>query len=754
MKGNIVWLLGLVMYSVYAQDTGERDSAFLKLKKNVSPMERVNTYYGLAKYYITKPGEYKADLDSAVYFIKKAETINIKLNSAEIEGRAYVFYSKVFREGGEIEKAQSYLDKAIRIVQNNPLYFLEGQVWFENFYFFPSDDIEKKIEYLKKSVAAFEKSKVSDKEYGDALTTLADYQGVYNHAPEMITNVRKAIEIYQQVGEKQLMVPYNLLSKGLIAEGIYDDGIKYGLMAAKIGEGKHDTSGWMMAVYNNIGRAYYYLRYNELAVEYMRKSLDIAITNNDWESTYSNLYGVCNILEKQKKYNDALKLLNSTIENHAPESTVQKALAHIKKACINSYMGNYNEAKPSVWELEVIIDKESAAIDSFYIVEIYAALVVVYIELKNVEKATYYFNKLKKESEKRPTNLYVSNILGYQYKIDLLSGDYKKAIEDYRIYKKVFDSVTQISKRKLAYTLQIRYDTQKKDNELLLKEKNIQGLKKSKQLQAAIIKKKSIISVISVLFVVVFFFISYHLYKAYQLRKKAGESLKEKQEIILNKNVELSRLVEDKEWLLSEIHTRVKRNLEIIMNLLNSQTTFMVDAVAINAINSSRHRLNSMALIHNRLFSSNNLSSIRITDYFKELVAYLQESFGTKGKIEINLQLADVEIPVTQAVPLGLILNEAITNTIKYAFPESGCGKIEVALESIAEEYYILTIQDNGVGLPPGFDISGLNSLGMKLMRGLCRDLEAEFFISGDSGTKIQLKFPAFITLYPKQMAV
>lgn len=120
--------------------------------------------------------------------------------------------------------------------------------------------------------------------------------------------------------------------------------------------------------------------------------------------------------------------------------------------------------------------------------------------------------------------------------------------------------------------------------------------------------------------------------------------------------------------------------------------------MALSAIKNSPHRIHSMSLIHQKLYNSENISTINMPNYIKELVEYLRESFSLEQRIRFDVKIDPLELDVAHAVPLGLILNEAITNSIKYVFPEDRTGMIYITLETKAENQYLLTISDNGIG--------------------------------------------------------
>jgi two-component sensor histidine kinase len=217
--------------------------------------------------------------------------------------------------------------------------------------------------------------------------------------------------------------------------------------------------------------------------------------------------------------------------------------------------------------------------------------------------------------------------------------------------------------------------------------------------------------------------------------------MKTQQHVIHQKNASLHHLVEEKEWLLKEIHHRVKNNLHTINSLLESQALYL-DGDALAAIQDSQHRVFSMSLIHQKLYQpENNLTGINMPAYLHELVCYLGESFETGNRIQFKLDLEPLDLDISLAVPLGLILNEAISNAVKYAFTASQEGTITISIKSASTNRYTFTVADNGVGLPENFEPDKVNALGMKLMKGLSKDIAATFNIESKNGTTVSITF-------------
>jgi two-component sensor histidine kinase len=237
-------------------------------------------------------------------------------------------------------------------------------------------------------------------------------------------------------------------------------------------------------------------------------------------------------------------------------------------------------------------------------------------------------------------------------------------------------------------------------------------------------------------------------YSRYRFKQKINRLLEAKQLEINQKNHTLEQvlgekegLLEEKEWMLREIHHRVRNNLQIVISLLNSQAGYLSDNAALSTIKESQHRVQAMALIHQKLYQSEKVARVEMASYINDLVVYLRDSYSQPQSIRYNLKVEPLELDVSLAVPLGLIINEALTNALKYAFPGDNSGTVSLSLHPASETTYELTIADDGAGLPPGYDPVRSRSLGMTLMHGLSEQLGGVLHISGPPGVVIRLVF-------------
>jgi PAS domain S-box-containing protein len=198
----------------------------------------------------------------------------------------------------------------------------------------------------------------------------------------------------------------------------------------------------------------------------------------------------------------------------------------------------------------------------------------------------------------------------------------------------------------------------------------------------------------------------------------------------------------EKEVLLKEIHHRVKNNMQVITSLLSLQSKTIGDGPALAVFRDSQNRVKSMALIHETLYQSKDLSRINFAEYLQKLVAHVSRSYRIRpDAVKINVRVDDISLPIDTAVPCGLIINELASNSLKYAFPADNKGEINITFDR-ADAHFVLRVSDTGIGLPADFDPEKGRSLGMKLVRMLTTQLCGEIECSNGVGTTFEITFP------------
>lgn len=298
------------------------------------------------------------------------------------------------------------------------------------------------------------------------------------------------------------------------------------------------------------------------------------------------------------------------------------------------------------------------------------------------------------------------------------ANNYKEqamALEEYRSLK---DSLYNIQRTQVAENLETKYQTEKK-------EQVITQLKLEDELQASqlsfqrwiIFGGTAALALLSGLLWTLF-----------------GRNKKIKQQ-----NVVISTSLEEKNILLKEIHHRVKNNLQVISSLLALQSRKIKDNVALEAIQDGRTRVHSMSLIHQNLYKKDNLTGIEFKDYFDKLSKSLFNTYNISAdRIQLETNIDSLNLDVDTVVPLGLILNELITNSLKYAFPDDRQGLIEVSLQEDSEGLR-LSVNDNGIGIENPETIMDGDSFGYDLIDAFKLKLGADLNIKASNGTHVDM---------------
>jgi len=291
---------------------------------------------------------------------------------------------------------------------------------------------------------------------------------------------------------------------------------------------------------------------------------------------------------------------------------------------------------------------------------------------------------------------------------------YKNAMEAMAVSDSLKKEVFAENSKQRMGLLQSEFD-------LAEKESMIEGMQQRINKQSS---TQTLISIIAGLLLV----LSLVLYVTYENNKK--------------KNILLEDQNREKEFLLKEIHHRVKNNLGIVSSLLDLQADKIKDPKIISAIEESRNRVYSMSMIHQKLYQGKNLSAISMKEYLVDLSQHILDSFGEEGRIEYTYDLEEMELDVDSAIPVGLIVNELLTNSYKHAFPDHRKGSINITCKHMAEDRILLEVADNGIGLLEfdKEDDQG-SGFGTQLIDLLIQQLDGSIMTINGLGTRIRMEF-------------
>lgn len=572
---------------------------------------------------------------------------------------------------------------------------------------------------------------------------LADYY--YNHFKlgESLKELLVVLELYKKADYQFLHHTYYLIGTVYNAMGNYSEALKYGLLTIKSAE-QNKVEDDICLFYFFVGQVFMSLKQQTDALAYFSYVLEK--TDSHGTGFYTKrivAYIISTILIKKGKPEEAIQLYKKTMaEDPVDIESVQYSMDEYYLGGIYSLLKQYDKAEKLFLHMQTHAQEDPY----FHLLTLFA-LGKFYIGQGKFEKAREYVDKARVHKfVKSRTDSIVLSL--QQFQVDSASGNYLSAIRHYQIYKGLNDSMFNEKKSNQIASISIQYETEEK-------EQKINILTAENREQKAVLEKRVFernVFTAGAIMLLLLLLLSINRYK---IKQRANKQLQEQQEVINKKNEILNclleekeelleskdKLIQEKEWLIKEVHHRVKNNLQMISTLLYSQSTYLRDDAALAAINESQQRIHAISLIHQKLYQSDNLQLVNMKSYVHELVDYLKESLDTKQDVEFNVEIDAFEMGVSKAIPLGLILNEAITNSLKYAFTKDKRKIISILLLHKEDETTLLLIKDNGKGMPADFDPLQSDSLGINLMQGLSSQINAEFSIKNENGTIISLEF-------------
>ncbi|MCA1990748.1 MAG: PAS domain-containing protein, partial [Coleofasciculus sp. S288] len=200
--------------------------------------------------------------------------------------------------------------------------------------------------------------------------------------------------------------------------------------------------------------------------------------------------------------------------------------------------------------------------------------------------------------------------------------------------------------------------------------------------------------------------------------------------------------LKEKEVLLKEIHHRVKNNLQIVKSLLQMQSRRTKAQEATLVLQDSQNRIASIALVHEKLYRSEDLANIDFEQYIPDLTTHLFDTYNVSSNtVSLKIEVDKIFLEIDTAIPCGLIINELVSNSLKYAFPNNRKGEIKVEFHVNSNGTMTLIVRDNGIGIPADFDIETTKSLGLTLVQGLVEQLEGTLQVNRSQGTEFRITF-------------
>ena len=516
-------------------------------------------------------------------------------------------------------------------------------------------------------------------ELAETYLELKGYHNLKAAYSKSMENVNSALEIYEENGnQKGIAICYTHICDLLYYENQYSDAINYCDKAIEIQEQLNESK--------------------DLATSYFYKASSQLFSGDELEDALSTINKSMNLY---KEIGENGQLL---IASRNTKGNIVKYMERYDDA-IATYQENYEESKRL--KSDRYLSSSIANIGHVYVIQGKYRQAIPY-NLKAIElmKSTGKIRNLWENY------MHISN--SYEE-----IGDYKNSLKYHQLYAKAYDEFQATIVQRLESQALVKYESGKKNATIYSQETKIKQQNRTEILY---------ISIGSLLAISIFGM--YFSMKNIRKKRRALQLL----------NTELDVKNKQNELLLREIHHRVKNNLEMVKSLLALQSAQLDDSASKDAMLASQNRVQSMGIIHQKLYQGDNLGSIEMKDYFINLSEGILDTFDIDDKVKIECAMDNLELDVDTAVPIGLIVNELLTNALKYAFPNDKKGNIEISLSQSTPELLTLKVADNGIGKIAGKSAEG-TGFGTQLIQLLTQQLNGKMTEIIKEGTSVLFQF-------------
>lgn len=675
-------------------------------------------------YYLFKSGSYKNDLDSALSLLLSAKQEADKSKDIYFQHAALAVLGRYYLQSNDAAGSKRCFTEAVELARkakNTGLLFraLANRGTYAGY-----NDPQKEKD-LNESLQLSRQLRDTVGEI-EMLTRIYEIHFVHQQFDTVRKQLLHVTELEKSIGYKHIHYNYYVLSYFDYRAGDYANVFSKSKAAIEIMEANHDLA-FSNFFYGNMANIYARFDNYEKALEWLSRSLQQEPVNKAKRIWYHQFYAVTMNISKFGHPQQALDVVLKTIRTYPPVSADNKFHIYHFLGYTYNRLDQLDLCKKYYGMMLPFMDSiQNSPEENDKLFSAYLDLANYYMDIGRPDLTKKYFEKGKTYAD--PSIIFhIGRIHDVQCRIDSSEGNLLKALNEYKLTRIADDSIYNLRKTNQFAEVQIQYETEAKD-------KNIELLVQKDKVQQATLRQSDIIKKFTLAGILVMLVITGLIYGGYRNKQKTNKEINEK-------NLALEQLVKDKEWLVKEIHHRVKNNFHIVASLLEIQSSYLKNKEALSAIKESQNRIHSMSIIHQKLYQSETLSTIHMPEYIYELVEYLRESYAIRENIGFSLQIENIELNHASAITLGLILNEAITNAIKYAFAKTEDGKIAISLTHISDSQILLSIADNGRGLPEDFDAKRGASMGMELLQGLTDDLGGSFSIETDNGTHIKVIF-------------
>jgi len=512
---------------------------------------------------------------------------------------------------------------------------------------------------------------------------------------------------------KETDLPFLNTQLGYVFErqGRLDIAANYALETLRLGEELNDNRAIAVA-FSDLSNIFWKQSKFEKALEYGLRSAklfeEIGMNDLDYDFT---LYVIGNNYLALKNYEEALEYFEHSIaigERYGFHNNLSDV--YISLVDLNVYLNEFEKAETAG---ENAIKYAELLGNNFMLMRSWLSVGKMQnLQGKYISAIESLERSIKIAGEDFGDKYYLSQAYEVLGKAYAFNHNYKDALSAFEEYDRLKNEIFTAESDRRISLIQTEFDLAGKEDTI--------------ELQGITIKRQRIRQTLFIVFASLLFIMLLLIYIAYQ-------NIRKKRILLQKQNLE-------KEFLLKEIHHRVKNNLGVVSSLLELQAAQIDDPKVIEAMKQSQNRVYSMGMIHQRLYQGKNLATVEMKGYFQNLGQHILDSFGVVDQVNLEFDMEAIEIDIDTAIPLGLIVNELITNSLKYAFPNNRKGKIKLSLQRTSAELLQLEVADDGVGKQEE-NLNKGTGFGTQLIKLLMQQLDGEMKFQSKEGTSFSFEF-------------
>ena len=696
----------------------------------------------LGAYYAFQPAGAADHKDSALFWLQAAREESRLQKESFWDRQILCLMGKFYVQGEDLQRGNGYFDECIRECGKDGDRVNEAKAWaWRGLYTrYTAASTHDRIASLEKACAIYRG--LGDAEGEINVLTNIGYLYISDIQLEKGEKVfKQALQLEDSIGFVYTHYTTNDIAMATDNEGRYGEPLSYSLQSVKTAETLKDSLLWG-AFYQRLSNMYSLL--DDKAAE-VTKWAQKACDRFQVEKGDGNLYNSIGpiVLQMTRRHEGvrALALVKDMAKKHPPRSISAGENYHFLVALCYEKLKQYDSAEVHTLEAARFTKKLALLHGTIFNAFTEFRLGELYFHMGEYRKAKEYFRQYLNERSGGIPLAVTLDVYEDLAKMDSVTGDYPGFARHLQTYIGLQKSNLNVQGQRQAEELAVRYETERKEKEIQLRDQRIAILQQADQLRQSHLRQTMLVQRMTIAGIGVLLVIAGLLVRQNRQRKKMNRLIGQKNDVITSKNEMLVRVLTEKEWLLKEVNHRVKNNLQTVISLLETQGKYLKNE-ALEAIVSSQHRINAVLLLHQKISQAGNDAMIEMSGYLDDIVQYLRESFDDPECVRWQLDIQPLQVGLRQAVPIALIVNESVTNSLKHAFPAGRQGVIAIRFRQ-DEEQVLLSVSDNGIGLGRSAEEAASESLGIGLMLGLGRELRGNIQIQSDNGTIVSVRFEA-----------